>query len=589
MLPKGTLVNGKYSVQFLIKGEFRSEPFRVKDNRNKNLFLKLINLAALKSHEFSEEGLPHEFRILQSIDHSKIPHLIDKGEYVYGHKRYSYIVLEFVSGESLADHLKRSLTLDNYDAINIAIDLLEALDYLHNLPDPVMHCNILPENIVLDLSGGVCTAKLCGFGSARNISQPREAFQLNLSNPFYTSHEGINKVFTPQNDVYSVGALLYQLLYGLPPWYVDIRDIKGVKAIKDAVLQERVRPLKGLSLLNVGPGISDSLYAIIEKALSFDVSVRYEDARSFIVALKNELKFVGREVSEQPKAAKIADQLDNDFTQRGLAGVAGMQPIKDILVNDVLNILNDKEGAKEYGISIPNGMLLYGPPGCGKTYIAQKFAEEANYNFLFVKPSDMASIYIHGSQEKIGKLFAEARDKKPSILCFDEFDSFVPRRDVINNSSMSGEVNEFLTQLNNCGKTGVFVIGTTNRPDLIDIDVLRKGRFDIILYVPPPDYEARLGLFKVYLESKPVDFGIDFQELANLTEGRVCSDIEYIVSEVARMAYRQKNRIRQEDLIEVISKSKSSLSEEHKVRYQSLREQIESSTPPPKKHIGFEL
>jgi len=589
MLTKGTLVDSKYHVQFMIKGEFRSEPYRVKDTKNKNLFLKLINLAKLDSRDFDNDGLPLEFQMLQSIDHSKIPHLMDKGEYVNGSKRYAYLVLDFVSGESLADHLKSSLTLESYDAINIAIDLLEALDYLHNLPDPVLHCNILPENIILDLNRGVCSAKLCGFGSARYINQPRETFRLNLTNPFYTSHEGLSKIFTPQNDVYSVGALLYHMLYGLPPWYVDISEIKGEKPIKDIVLQERTRPLTGLSLLDDRPVIAERLYRIIQKALSFDVSVRFENASSLAQALKNELNYVCSEVAEKPESLVSIAQVDNDTTQRGFSGVAGMQEIKDILVNDVLNILKDKEGAREYGISIPNGMLLYGPPGCGKTYIAQKFAEEANYNFLHIKPSDLDSIYIHGSQEKIGRLFADARSKKPSILCFNEFDSFVPKRDGINNASMSGEVNEFLAQLDNCGKTGVFVIGTTNSPDLIDIAVLRKGRFDNILYVPPPDYEARLGLFRMYLELKPVDFGLDFEELALLTEGWVCSDIEYIVSEAARKAHRNKSRIRMESLVDIIHASKSSLSEEQKARYQSIREQIESTAPLKKNRIGFEL
>ena len=113
------------------------------------------------------------------------------------------------------------------------------------------------------------------------------------------------------------------------------------------------------------------------------------------------------------------------------------------------------------------------------------------HNFLMVKTSDLASIYIHGSQEKIGSLFKQAQEKAPSVLCFDEFDALVPNRSNIDNTSMSGEVNEFLSQLNNCSKKGIFVIATSNRPDKIDPAVLRTGRIDKQIYVPLPDLDAR--------------------------------------------------------------------------------------------------
>lgn len=162
----------------------------------------------------------------------------------------------------------------------------------------------------------------------------------------------------------------------------------------------------------------------------------------------------------------------------GFADVAGMEELKQLLRAKVINVLQDRERALKYRLAIPNGMLLYGPPGCGKTFIAEKFAEETGFNYTVVKSSDLASIYIHGSQQMIGKLFDEARAKAPTVLCFDEFDALVPSRKESTHASMAGEVNEFLSQLNNCGKKGVFVIATSNRPDMIDPAVLRTGRID---------------------------------------------------------------------------------------------------------------
>lgn len=589
MLSPGNTVNKSYTTQFEINRSHRAESWRVKDGKGNNYFLKLIDMARLSPHEFRPDGSILEANILQRLDHERISRLRDSSEIVLGPRKFACLIIDFISGETLAARFKRSLVFDSYDAIQIALEILDVLDYLHTQPEPVLHNNLVPENVLLDLNKGLCSVRLCGFGNARYLTQPRDAFKVDLQNPFHISNEGLNLVFTPQNDIFSVGSLLYKMLYGLPPWYIDVSEYNSDAQIKQAVMSERRKPLLGLSFAEAQTTVNSSLLEIVETALSADVAVRFATAGEFTEALRGELnRSVSLRKTTKRQESEPAET-ENDLTQRGLAGVAGMQQIKDILVNDVLRVLADKEGARKYGLSIPNGMLLYGPPGCGKTFIAQKFAEEANYNYIFIRPSDLASVYIHGSQEKIGKVFKEAREKKPSILCFDEFDDFVPRRDSINNASVSGEVNEFLTQLNNCGRSGVFVIGTTNRPDLIDIDVLRKGRFDIIIYVPPPDLEARVGLFKLYIENRPVDFGIDFDELAELTEGRVCSDIEFIVSEAARAAYRSGGRIDQTTLLEIVRSTRSSLTAEHIERYETLRNQIEGSQPQKHKTIGFEL
>ncbi|MDZ7774955.1 MAG: ATP-binding protein [Bacteroidales bacterium] len=119
----------------------------------------------------------------------------------------------------------------------------------------------------------------------------------------------------------------------------------------------------------------------------------------------------------------------------------------------------------------------------------------------------MASIYVHGSQEKIGQLFDEARKNAPTILNFDEFDALSPQpRKTCRLSINSGEVNEFLAQLNNCGKDGVFVIASTNQPGLIDPAVLSAGRIDKIFFIPPPDFKARKEMFRLLLRKTPLRF-----------------------------------------------------------------------------------
>lgn len=265
-----------------------------------------------------------------------------------------------------------------------------------------------------------------------------------------------------------------------------------------------------------------------------------------------------------------------------------MNEIKSIMQKKIINILKDPQKAERFKIQIPNGMLLYGPPGCGKSFIAEKFAEEAGYNYVFVKSSDLASIYVHGSQEKIGALFDEARKNAPTILNFDEFEALVPNRSKINNSSESGEVNEFLSQMNNCGKDRIFVIASSNRPDLIDPAILRKGRMDKVLFIPVPDKEARQGIFKIHMKDRPASDDIDYARLAEMTENFVASDIAYIVNDAATRAFEDDVDITQSLLEEVIKENNPSVSSSDLQSYEQMRKKMESSgVEPERRRIGF--
>lgn len=224
-----------------------------------------------------------------------------------------------------------------------------------------------------------------------------------------------------------------------------------------------------------------------------------------------------------------------------------MDKLKGKLQNDVIDLINDPEGAKEYNISMPNGMLMYGPPGCGKTFFAEKFAEEAGFGYKYVNPSELASIYVHGVQGKIGDLFKEAKENAPFIICLDEVSSVFPKRADAGHHQV-GEVDEFLTQLNNCGEEGVFVIALTNFPENIDNAVLRSGRLDIKIYISPPDFEARKEMFKMYLNKVPTELGIDYDKLADLTYNYASSEIVFIVDNIARKLRRDRKRIAMEHL-----------------------------------------
>ena len=561
---------GSYKVQFFLKKGTYAENYRVKDKEGQLKFLKLFCLSKLHHSQFTSEGEVLEIEIAQQLKHPNVVGYVDSGSTLIEQQKYAYLVLNFISGETLADKMAREGNLSVYEAKSYILEVLKGVAYLHSLPQPIIHNELTNLNVMLDLQSGVATPRIIDFGYARYLQQSHKEFTTEGLSPFYMANEVFNKIFSIQSDIFSVGALYYHLLNGLPPYFTEISDYRaGNTDIEEIILAEREKPL------HFDEEIDEQTQAIIQKALQPFPENRFQSAEEFIAVLSGEKELL-LETSIPTTNKKVI--LNEKKKGKGFEAIAGMQALKELVQLDIIDALNDKERYAEYGLTIPNGMLLYGPPGCGKTFFAERMAEEIEANFFQVKPSDIQSKWVNASQENIKKLFEEARKNAPSIIFIDELDALVPSRDTANISQMNtNAVNEFLAQMNNCSEDGIFIIGATNRPTAIDPAILRSGRLDKHIYLPPPDFEAREKMFELYLKKRPIELGLDYAAFASSTENFVSSDIKFICDEASRKALKLEVRISEIIVMEVIRSMKPSLSHTDLLTYEGIKNKMEGN------------
>jgi len=580
---------GHYTVVFPIKEGDYAETYRVKDAGGKNYFLKLIDLSKLNNKQFDADGNVIEVEIVKQLNHPNVMHFVETDELMLDGKRMSYLVSDFISGETLEQHTLRMASCNPYFVREWLIEVLSGMQYLHSLPNPIVHNELTPQNIMMDSINKKLV--IIDFGHARRMSDDRRTFDRKGLSPYYLAPETAGGLFSPQSDMFSVGVMGYQLLFGRLPWQVSKGD-----DFADKLQAQREIPLKIMDLS--GYEVPKGLVETVAKAVSVDPAGRFQSVEEMIKALKGEsiifappVDKVGegptsqrKPTNSQKKPVTRAERKGNGF-----ADVAGMDELKAKLQRDIIKVLQDPEGAKRFGITIPNGILLYGPPGCGKTFFAEKLAEEIGGNYMYVKCSDVASPYIHGGQEKIAAIFNEARDNAPTLLFLDEVEAMITDRSRHNNVSEAGEVNEFLAQLNNCGEDGVIVIGATNKPDLIDEAALRSGRLALHYYIPQPNFEARKQLFGINLKNRAVDFGIDYDKLAKMTENYSCADIKEIVDNAGRSAFGgDSNNISQALLEKSCMVLKSHLTLDVIKRYETIRDKFEHNEKQQERtQIGF--
>jgi transitional endoplasmic reticulum ATPase len=222
--------------------------------------------------------------------------------------------------------------------------------------------------------------------------------------------------------------------------------------------------------------------------------------------------------------------------------VGGLDKVKEKLIEVVEWPLKKPESFTRIGIEPPKGVLIFGPPGCGKTLLAKAVATESQANFISVKGPELLSKWVGESEKAVREVFRKARTAAPAIIFFDELDSIAPSRGRISGDSNVTErmVSQLLTEMDGLeSMKDLVVLAATNRPDLIDRALLRKGRFDRWVYIPPPTAKGREAIFEIYLDKMPLDNDVKIKNLVEATENFVGGDIENLCKEAGMHALKE--------------------------------------------------
>jgi len=557
-LEKTYLIDSQYEIKHFIESTSFCELYSAKDiNTDKQVSISVYNAAKISRNDLDSDGNLREVDFLiKSI--KRFPKYLDNGEFIKGVDKFHFIVTKYISGESVEDRMKRKGRYDEFDATFFINQILDTASELHSFEDPILFNGLSLDNLMIDMSSPSEQVVIRNITNVRFLKDQFKNKYITGTNPNYLAPEIFTNVFTPKTDIYNIGAIFYNLLCGTAPWYVELnpKDYFSNSSF-DKIDESRERSL------DFSVNINPNLKAAIIKSLSLDVDERFSSAEEFKDAITGK-KILGSTNSAEEEQINVRKKRK----RKSFKDVAGMEDLKNVLRKDVINVIKNSERYKKFGAKMMNGLLLYGPPGCGKTHIAECLAGEIDFYFMQKKSSDVNSEYINQTAKNIAKIFNEATSNAPTILFLDEFDAIAPKRDTGNQHQMiASGVNELLTQMNNAGEGDVFVVAATNYLEKID-DAIRAGRIDKIVYVAPPDFEARKGMFELMLKDKPCDFGMDYNELSRITENYASSDIKNIIDIIARdAAFNNLERISMDLIMVAIKNNPSRLSQDKIDKY----------------------
>ena len=561
LFKKGDKV-GKYTVNSFIKKGAIAESYTAYSGDDMLYFLKVFDMSDMPKSQLFEGKEVFEIVFCKELNadpNDNIIRYVDNGGFKKGDREYHYLVTEFYQGQLLNESLEKDGVFDAEDAVQITLCVLNGLSYMHS--KALLHNDITPSNIMLkELEDGMLLPTIIDLGHVSYMVMGRPNFFVGDLAPFFRAPETYRGIYTPKSDVFSVGALLYYLLFGKAPWEVDLTDCYDDKNLVKAKVKEARKAPLVLDTEEIH--VPDYLQEILKKALSLRVTSRFSSAEDFFNALVERLipddVALSGDVLEDPEGASSelkAGQsaaasriLFRKGSGSGFDQVAGRDELKEQLRKEVIFGLQNPEKAQQYKLLPVNGILLYGPPGCGKSLVMECFAEELGFNYTILKASEFGNIYQPGVIENLQRIFDAASLKAPFVICMEEMEYLIPNP---GSETVTKEGVAMLSLLNGCAQRGILLVVTSNLPEQIDPFVMRPGCIDRVFFVSQPDFEARKDIFRKHLSERPCE-EIDYEELARLSEDFVAGDITEAVNEAAMTAAYMDVPISQKILADVL-------------------------------------
>ena len=553
---------GKYVIHSFVKKGIVAESYTVIGPDDMMYFMKMYDFRSIPREQLFEGKEVYEIHLCKELntdDNVNVIRYVDNGEVHKGNAAYHYLVTEFYRGVLLSEAVKEDGRFDLEDAVQITLCVLSGLSFIHSRA--LIHNDIRPSNIMLqELDDGMLMPTIIDLGHISYMVKGRPTFIDEDLKPFFRAPETFRSVYTVKSDIFSTGALLYYLIFGMSPWEVGLEVVQSdKKKVADAVKKARKQEL---IMETDEVKIPDYMKAILQKALAKKPEDRFASAAEFAEALLQQLMphlAENQENNEQPEANGNESQENNGpvitfkkGSGSGFDNVTGRDELKEQIRKEVLFALQNPEKAKLYRLPAINGVLLYGPPGCGKSLVLESFAEELGFNYSIIKGPEMGHIYQEGVLDNLQRVFDAAEIKAPFVLCFDELEFIAPNPNADGEEgNVTPQISAFFGMLNECSKKGILVVATTNRPDLIDQSIMRVGCFDRVFFVPQPDFEARKDIFMDHLKDRPCE-ALDFDELAKMSDDFNAGDITEAVNEAAMTAAYNDVPISQKILVDVL-------------------------------------
>ncbi len=395
--------------------------------------------------------------------------------------------------------------------------------------------------------------------------------EINLSVPDEAAREKILRALTSRLRL--SGDLDLQTLAKKTPGFVgaDLNDLvstAGVAATKRMfdLLKQELHPQQDLSPEKSSPVTSVDLRALRDLISRSNTPLSTSSLESMAITNADFLTAIPK---IQPSSKREGFATIPNTTW---ADIGALHSVRDELQMAIVEPIRRPDRYEKVGITAPTGVLLWGPPGCGKTLLAKAVANESRANFISVKGPELLNKYVGESERSVRQVFTRARSSVPCVIFFDELDALVPKREDSLSESSARVVNTLLTELDGLSsRQGIYVIAATNRPDIIDPAMLRPGRLGTLLFVDLPEAEERVEILRTLIKS-PLGEGVDVGKIARACDGYSGADLESLLRAAGIACLkRDGDAIEERDFTQAMTKVRRSVGADEGGRYRKLR------------------